>query len=532
MKKFFIPLVLIFSFLVCVPQSVLAALYPPKIMEKIEQGKEKPTELKKTYSSCLKKHKSKLPKEYKGFNLKFEDKRVASSDVPYVVENRDVTFWFTTDNEYFIDVHSNGTTNTLRRKSMATDCSSEYIAINDVWPPKSINLIDVPVGSHLKYIPETDEMQVLPPKKDSKYITDITILMQTITELSKQIEEGLKIRREKDLKCFYDTKSQITIEYVGPNLSYYSIKPKIQRNDIEKCYKTTENKYFINLQDESSIEVKSQICGCQEYVFVSIDKDNYYAYNVINVPLFSTLKYIPKTREMQVFSPTKESIEKGFEEEIKKKDKLMCLYNKKLNLPQKYKGPNLKFETDIKNEEIFSTGLNYSYKIYHPTKINPQLDNTDYSSQFRTTTLTGPSVMFYNEKGCNEYKRTTDYKYFNVTNIPPTSQLNPKLEIIFVPNKNFYKTNIKEIEVLPVKDNNYNQYIKAKIRDIENKEKEYNDSVTTGDVKLMIEKLEDLKLILDEPLSSYINLSPKEREEKRAKFKNAAPQLSGNEHDY
>ena len=69
MKKLSISFVLLFGFLIFVPQIAMAdvALPPGFISE--QKRKEIENDLKKQYSACLQEHKSKLPKEYKGPNL-------------------------------------------------------------------------------------------------------------------------------------------------------------------------------------------------------------------------------------------------------------------------------------------------------------------------------------------------------------------------------------------------------------------------------------------------------------------------------
>lgn len=300
MKKFFIPLFLFVGFLISIPQIALA------------------DSLKEKYSHCLQEHKFKLPKEYKGPNLKLI-KEIEEPPLARGLTKPDNSF--NTGNKYFIDVVISSTTHVLSRESSALNCDMEYVYLTNGW---NVNVIDVPIGSHLRYIPETDEMQLFLPKEDFNIEDNLGLSVKLLS----QIQQGLKKKKERDLECIAKKKEKLLADYTGPNLKYETVLNF--RNDElrDHCMKrfssvyTTKNKYTISLQNKKITEW-GLMCDCEEYIDISAnDGEKRYVYKVTNIPLGSTLKYIPETREMQVIAPQKESIEKEFKEEIKRKEKL------------------------------------------------------------------------------------------------------------------------------------------------------------------------------------------------------------------
>ncbi len=523
MKKLSISFILL-GFLALVPQSALAnAPYPLNIMEKLKNKEAKINELKERYNPCLQEHKSMLPKKYKGPNLRLEFNKEINS---YVVKSNHVDYWFYTDNEYFIDVDE---TNILKKTSLAKDCNTEYINVYSGWPNGNINVIDVPPGSHLKYIPGTDEIQVLPPTKESyKNHKNEYFVFQ---KLDDQIKQGLQIKKEKDLKCVNKKKTSFTAGYAGSNLKYEAILNYSENNSTESnkqklCVETysnselltmTENRYNVVSPNEYRTETstgrrlplfkKSYICDCEEYIFVNADNQTY-IYNVTNVPSRSTLKFIPETKEIQVFPITKENLEPKIKKELKRKDKLMCIYKKKLNLPKEYKGPNLKLQTDVKGE-IFETKLIYNH-LYKDTR-HPKLSGLQGYGYF--------SIISYDEEGCAEYwpiKQAASninelskkgIGYVNVTNVPAYSYLK------FIPETN-------EAKVLFSENSFYNEYIKKKMQNLEDKTKKLQKSIEAENVKLMAENLEELTKAIDDFIT--IDWTPEKHEESNNMYKKAA----------
>lgn len=97
--------------------------------------------------------------------------------------------------------------------------------------------------------------------------------------------------------------------------------------------------------------------------------------------------------------------------------------------------------------------------------------------------------MLYNKTDCEEHM-VYGRKYFDVTNVPHNSYLK-------------YIPETEEIQVLLSENNTYKQNIKDKMKMMEKKAKEAQDSISTGDLKLMIKKLDELKKILDQKIDLY-----------------------------
>ncbi len=240
----------------------------------------------------------------------------------------------------------------------------------------------------------------------------------------------------------------------------------------------TKKVYIIDPHDENTDTriVRGTICqqGNEEYVFASLRDPKWttYVYNVTDIQSGSTLKFIPETKEMQVFPPTMESILKIYNEELKRKNTLMCLYNKKLKLPKNYKGPNLKPQQDIKISKRLEGGLRY---------FNPY-----YRKAIDTEVVTGlhDSVLLDDENDCKEYIEIKN-GYYDVTNVPSGSNL------VSISGTN-------KMKVLPTTDDSYNQWIRDKIKNMEDKDKELQENIAAGNIELMVDNLQEFNNILNE----------------------------------
>lgn len=490
MKKSFIPLVLLFGFLVFVPQIALAdaLYYSPEAITRIMKDKRERKEKKKEYNSCLQNYKSKLPTEYNGQNLKLEYKEIRK----YLVNmwTKKIDYWFETKNDYFVDVDTPTGTSVLKLQSLVHDCETEYLTII-WWPPITVDVTNVQPGSHLKLVQGTDEVQVLPPNKTGYKIFNKNAVFE---ELYAQIRNGLKAKKERDLQCFNNKKPELT-EYTGPNLKPENIESKDKKHCLARfsgfthTLPETQNKYDIDFPKWHNTGHKSFVCDCEEYI--EIREDGYKCYDVTNVPPNSRLEYIPKTQEMKVDPITIDIVKARLEKEFSRKDALMCLYNKKLNVPQKYTGPNLKLQAEEKPGKIFfNTGLLYSHAHTHKNPFPREFYNADvkfYSDDIRVTSY--ESDVLYNKTDCEEHM-VYGRKYFDVTNVPHNSYLK-------------YIPETEEIQVLLSENNTYKQNIKDKMKMMEKKAKEAQDSISTGDLKLMIKKLDELKKILDQKIDLY-----------------------------
>ena len=161
MKKIYFGLFLLFSLFVFVPQIVKANM--PLEMEEFYDEQSKIA--KEKYYKCLQKYKAQLPKNYVGPNLKAKD----LDQFGFYGINEYV---FGTDNEYFIDieliydkVEETDKGAFIKTNSAASSCSKEYI---DTWKNSYYNVIDVPPGSCVKFIPGTKEVKVISPT-DKEY---------------------------------------------------------------------------------------------------------------------------------------------------------------------------------------------------------------------------------------------------------------------------------------------------------------------------------------------------------------------------
>ena len=302
-KKLTIALIMSFTLLVLIPKVTFAnaPYYSPESIKKIMKDTKKRKKMQKKYLSCLLEHKTKLPKEYNGQNLKLEYKEIR----PYLVNmwTKEVDYWFKTKNDYFIDVDTPKGTNVLKLQSLTHDCDTEYLTII-AWPPITVDVTNVKPGSHLKLIPETDEMQVLKSSNNHHKIFNRRAIFE---DLYEQIKQGLKIKKEKDLQCFNNKKQGVSKEYTGQNLKPETIDSKELKHCLARysgfthTLPNTENKYHIDFPKWHDTFHKSFVCDCEEYI--EIREDGYKCYNVSNVQSGSKLIYIPTTQEMQVIAP-------------------------------------------------------------------------------------------------------------------------------------------------------------------------------------------------------------------------------------
>lgn len=144
--------------------------------------------------------------------------------------------------------------------------------------------------------------------------------------------EAREIQKEqtKELECLKKKKSKINEEYTGPNLVSQAV-PNYKRGERALVlYKernisgktiyigspSTTNQYYIeNVRGVGIGGVAiSIVSDCKEYVMNS----DYEGFDVTYVPPGSYLKYIPRTEEVQVFSPSEaeEQLKISHEKEV------------------------------------------------------------------------------------------------------------------------------------------------------------------------------------------------------------------------
>ncbi|MBO4707145.1 MAG: hypothetical protein J5594_01110 [Elusimicrobiaceae bacterium] len=439
MKKLHINFVLLFVFVIFVPCLVRADIARMPTREEMARHN-KELQLAKEQSKkdiqCVLKRKADLSKEYKGPNLKME------KVTPHLMRGVD----FSTKNTYYVDTYLhvfgnyfdkyNRPISGLRMKpGLAYNCK-EYIILNNrpmiengqynfkEHTSVAYDVTDVPPGSYLKYIPETEEFQILPPTEASykEIMKGQTKKFKKRNERLKEIdnkrfvetsEDGNEYFKEKieDTLCLFEKKSNLK-EYKGPNLKfgpincrkYYSVvygsipitlprldyltDVKLEEQELRNIisgYKPDRllfNYVFDGTGSARHIKaqktlpqkhvVRSNICGCNEYLNIYGDTTDY-GYDITNVPLGSYLKFIPETKELQVISP-----EDGAYEEIIKNQKepsdltYYNLYfgNLHANQPEivlfkegTYKDFVENEQSKIKNEELKSELRKYAAKL-------------------------------------------------------------------------------------------------------------------------------------------------------------------------
>ncbi|MBO7605250.1 MAG: hypothetical protein J6S61_02120 [Elusimicrobiaceae bacterium] len=191
MKKFPVCFILLFVFLAFTPQIALGDLILPSSEELEEQKKAEIKRIKilKKELQCLYEKKLKLPQKYSGPNLKVERVFYDGSDFSYKGN---------TGNEYVLEKTTKGIYNPIREGFIGRDCT-EYIEFsNNLW---FYNVTDVPVGSRLRYIPETEEMEVLPPANDSekKFMSEQKERMRKSYEYTEQKNKKKREERNKNI---------------------------------------------------------------------------------------------------------------------------------------------------------------------------------------------------------------------------------------------------------------------------------------------------------------------------------------------
>ena len=100
------------------------------------------------------------------------------------------------ENEYYIDVEKINEIETKNEKSLICDCK-EYVG---VFGSKGYEVTDVPIGSYLKLVPETKEMQVLPPTEET---------YNEIFEKQRKKQEIMNKRREEAIKAEKKRKAEM-----------------------------------------------------------------------------------------------------------------------------------------------------------------------------------------------------------------------------------------------------------------------------------------------------------------------------------
>lgn len=136
--------------------------------------------------SCLNRKKSRI-KSYKGNNLQLKRGKLFKEDI-------------LSGYNYFLSSESQTPT---REGSLLGDCK-DYIVIGSIGErPNKIALYydvtEVPPNSFLKYISNTQELQVFPPRNDKgEEISDI----KEETDEEEEVEEGTTVNIEESLKAY------------------------------------------------------------------------------------------------------------------------------------------------------------------------------------------------------------------------------------------------------------------------------------------------------------------------------------------
>ena len=237
MKIFCVSLFLLFGFMVYVPQAVGETIYP------VSKARQK--EVNEEELSCISQKKATLTKDYTGPNLKLIDvpqKHIYDTMVSVTInENGEKIFTpieqgsalcTPTGNTYYIDVQSKqlrdlynpqinyNIYNSAKTKEKLADIVAtgskvcgckEYVEVFKIIHGQysGYEVTDVPADSYLKYIPETQEMQVLPnTEKSRKQIVksqekQIKLSNKKLKEVAKLMEQwklgglGMSSRKEK-----------------------------------------------------------------------------------------------------------------------------------------------------------------------------------------------------------------------------------------------------------------------------------------------------------------------------------------------
>ena len=216
------------------------------------------------------------------------------------------------------------------------------------------------------------------------------------------------------------------------------------------------------------------------------------------------IKLLEESSGKNLDTAKKEILEASIKKELKRKDKLMCIYNKKLKLPQKYNGPDLKIED--KKGESFRTGIMY-HNLYIDERYAQYMD--------RPSGYGYSSVMFYDEEGCNEYwpvkKNANEVEadgYVKVTNVPADSFFK------YIPES-------KKVKVLLSESKYYNNYIIKRKKDVEEKTEEFQKSIATGNAIIMKEGLKKYQDTLKKDIGFYKTWDSDEKDDSFVRLKEA-----------
>ncbi|MBO7605544.1 MAG: hypothetical protein J6S61_03660 [Elusimicrobiaceae bacterium] len=212
MKKLYMSFILLFAFVVfapCFAEADVAIPPSPEEIARYNKELQLAKEQNKKDIECLSEIKEDIPKEYKGPNLKIE------KNIPQVFLRYDIDS--STQNIYYVDTYLHVFGNFfdkynrpvfgLRMKiGQAYNCK-EYILLNNrpvledgqynfiEHVPVAYDITDVPPGSYLKYIPETEEFQVLPPTEES-----YKEIMKGQMEKSQKRNKTLRAKQNKKVE--------------------------------------------------------------------------------------------------------------------------------------------------------------------------------------------------------------------------------------------------------------------------------------------------------------------------------------------
>lgn len=204
--------------------------------------------------------------------------------------------------------------------------------------------------------------------------------------------------------------------------------------------------------------------------------------------LFGFLAFVPQIavadllpRNIYRNQPSETEIDKA----IDQAKLLLCLYNKKINVPQKYQGPILKKQSlPIKGFDVasgfryFGYGTGTGYPGKHPTKI------IGYAA--------------YNGDDCFEHLAVmfSEPFFYDITNVPPGSYLK-------------YIRGPEDYEVFSPRQNSYKQFMWDKIKNLEEGIIEAQESRYIDDEEIKSDKLRKLQTeirreykLVDIPLST------------------------------
>lgn len=202
MKKFFIPFVLLFGFLIFTPH-ISRATDIDIDFEAVKENRE-----------CFVKHKLNLSREYKGPNFKLDSSpELRTQD--FTSESLKSYFDEQIDDgwEYHIEYDSKKVFTVVSRM---IDCETEEISFNEdlilgeadlISNPNftAVNVIDVPPGSTLKYLPETREIKIISPNEESykHSVEQFKVWDKEIeSSLSSKIEERARAERKEKIKIY------------------------------------------------------------------------------------------------------------------------------------------------------------------------------------------------------------------------------------------------------------------------------------------------------------------------------------------